>query len=178
MNGSLMSVVKEWTKERGQHICYIFNKKKYIETVVSYIISGIKNEELVLLVENERNILLIEKEIKKQLSKAQLANVHFINNFDFYWYNGNFHPQTISLYFSQIIDPFLSTGKFVRTWAHVEWDDEKEVNEKIEEFEKLADSLVNKKKILSVCAYDSNKIPDRWVRILIECHNVTVTDEE
>ncbi|MFC0476265.1 MEDS domain-containing protein [Robertmurraya beringensis] len=117
MNGSLMSVVKEWNKERGWHICYIFNTKKYIETVVSFIISGIKNEELVL-------------------------------------------------------------GKFVRTWAHVEWDDEKEVNDKIEEFEKLAESLVDKKKILSVCAYDSSKIPDRWVRILIECHNVTVTDEE
>lgn len=178
MNGSLMSVVNEWKNERGSHICYIFNTKKYIETVVSFIISGIKNENLVLLVENERNILLIKKEIKKQLSKAQLVNVHFINNFDFYWYKGDFHPQTISLYFSQIIDPLLTTGKFVRTWAHVEWDDEKEVNDKIEEFEKLADSLVNKKKILSVCAYDASKTPDRWERILIKCHNVTVTDEE
>ncbi len=178
MNGSLMSVVQEWKKERGSHICYVFNTKKYIETLVLFIISGIKNEDLVLLVENERNILLIKKELKKQLSKAQLVNVHFINNFDFYWYSGDFHPQTISQYFSQIIDPFLKSGKFVRTWAHVEWDDEKELNDKIEEFEKLADRLVNKKKILSVCAYDSSKIPDRWVSILIKCHNETVTDEE
>lgn len=176
MNISLMAVVNEWRKQEGLHICYIFNINNYIETVISFIISGIKNEEQVLLVENERNILHIKKEIHKLLSKEELGNVHFLNNFDFYWSNGDFHPQTISLHFSKIINPLSTTGTFLRTWAHVEWGDEEELNEKIEEFEKVADKIVNEKKILSVCAYNRSEIPLTWEPILMKSHNVTIKD--
>lgn len=177
MNVSLLSVVNDWNRKKGIHICYLFKTKKYIETVVSFIISGIKNEELVLLVENERNMIPIKKEIQKQFTKEQLVNFHIISNFDFYWLNGDFHPQTISEYFSKVIDPLLAKGTFVRTWAHVEWGDEKEATIKIKELENGKENLDNEKDILSVSAYDRSKIPCTWGSMLIKCHNVTITDQ-
>lgn len=175
MNVSIMSVVNAWKKEEGLHICYIYYTKEYIETTISFVISGIRNGEIVLLVENERNMLQIMKELDKKLSKKQLDNIHFINNFDFYWSNGDLHPQTISFYFSKLIDPLLKTGTFVRTWANIEWGNENEVSCKIEEFEKTADSLVKRNKILSVCAYDRSKVLYKWETTLTNCHNITIT---
>lgn len=178
MNVSLMSVVNKWKKEEGLHICYLFNRKKYIESVVSYIISGIRNEEMVVLVENDRNILHIKNEIDKQLSDAQLVHFHYINNYDFYWSTGDFHTQTILHYFSQIINPLLETRKPIRTWAHVEWGDEKEVNDKIEDYEKIAHTLIKEKEILSVCAYDISKAPSHWQPILANCHSEMIIEDD
>jgi len=178
MSGSLMSVVNAWKKEEALHICYLYNTQEYIETIVTFIVSGIRKNELVLVVENERNMFQIKQEISEQLSDEQLVNVHFINNFDFYWSNGDFHPQTIFRYFTELIDPFLKSGTLVRTWANIEWGDVEEVNDKIEELEKIADNVVQGKNKLSICAYNARKIPHTWKPILANSHCMIITEKD
>ncbi|RTR34036.1 3-ketoacyl-ACP reductase [Robertmurraya yapensis] len=179
MNSFMEPTIEELKKEHGGHICYIYeNHTKYIETVVAFIVSGIKQGEHVILIENERNMIQIYEQLDTHLNQLQRENLHTINNFDFYWANEDFHPRTISNYFSKKVDSFTPNGESVRTWGHVEWGDPKSLNDKLEEYEKIADCLIHEKGIISVCAYDANKIPATWTSLLINCHGVTLSDRE
>ncbi len=94
--------------------------------MVSFIVLGITHGEHIILIENDRNMLYINKVLDRQLSAEQRKNLHFINSFDFYWGNGDFHPHTISRYFSRNIASFMEKSVPVRTWGHVEWGDRKD----------------------------------------------------
>lgn len=179
MNIFMQPMIDELKKDNGGHICYMYdNPTKYIETVVAFIVLGITHGEQVFLIENDRNMLHINKKLDKQLSSEQRNNLHFMNSFDFYWANGDFHPHTISHYFSRKIASFITNGVPIRTWGHVEWGDPEGIGNKLEEFEKIADQLVNKQGIISVCAYDANLTPATWKLLLINSHGVTLTDGE
>jgi hypothetical protein len=179
MSNFLVELVKDLKKSNGGHIFYHYNNvENYINHVVSYIVTGIKNGDHILLIENDRNIIHINKLLEKQLRKEQLSKVHFINNFDFYYSNGDFHPHTILNYFSKNIEPFLETGASICTWGLIEWGDDKEISNKIEEYETQVDKLVNEKGLLSVCAYDANRTSNSLKEALMRCHGVMMTDDE
>lgn len=179
MNSFLESEINELKKDNGGHICYIYEEHTmYIETAVSFIVEGIKHDEHVILIDNERNLIQISEQLDSVLSKIQREQFHTINNFDFYWENEDFHPHTILNYFTKKVDSSVPNGKSVRTWGHVEWGDSEILNEKLEEYEKIADCLVHEQGMISVCAYDANKIPVTWKSLLIKSHGVTLTDTE
>lgn len=179
MNRYLQPVIDELKKANGGHICYLYdNPTEYIETVISFIVLGITQGEHVVLIENDRNMLHINKKLDKQLSKEQRKNLHIINNFDFYWANGDFHPHTITRYFSKKMDSLITNNAPVRTWGHIEWGDPDDLSDKLEEFEKIADCVVNEQGLISVCAYDANKTPSTWKSLLINSHGVMLSDEE
>ncbi|MBM7693704.1 hypothetical protein JOC77_003148 [Peribacillus deserti] len=166
-------------RPNGGHIFYHYNNKEnYIHNVVSFIVTGIKNGDHILLAENDRHMLDINKKLQKELSKGQLENLHFINNYDFYYSNGNFHPHTIVNYFLKNIEPFIEKGASLCSWGLIEWGEDKEINDDVVEYEKQVDSLVKEKGITSVCAYDSKRTSDSLKELLMRCHGVMLTDDE
>ncbi|WP_255472982.1 MEDS domain-containing protein [Planomicrobium sp. CPCC 101079] len=104
--------------------------------------------------------------------------MHFLNNFAFYWQNGNFHPPTILAYFSDIVTPFLETGVSFRTWGHIEWGDEQEIIHDLIEFEKGIEQKMPETKAISVCAYDDGRLSELLRTMLINCHNFLMTDDK
>ena len=179
MNDTIIKVINEFNKVEGKHICYLYNDhQEYIEKVVTFIMIGIKEGDHILLVENDRNILAINRKLQNELSDGQLANLHIMNNYNFYFTNGNFHPHTILLYFSSYIQSFVENGISIRTWGHIEWGNEKEIQKDIEEYEKEVDKLVKLTGTISVCAYPAERTSDSLVEMLKNCHGVIITDHE
>lgn len=179
MNEPIVEVIKDLKKVNRGHICYFYNSEtNYINNVVSFIVTGIRNGDYILLVENDRNMLCINKKLQKELSKKELTYLHFINNYDFYYFNKNFHPKTIVNHFLKNTEPFLKEGASVCTWGLIEWGEDEEIHRCIEEYEKEVDKITDEKGIISVCAYDVGRTPDSLKALLMKCHGIMLTDDE
>ncbi|WP_026585420.1 MEDS domain-containing protein [Bacillus sp. J33] len=179
MNDLLTDLIDDLKKSNGGHILYNYDEVDcYLQNAISFILAGVRDKGQVLFVENDRNLLYIQENVAKLLSEEELARVHFANNFDFYYSNGDFNPETVFNYFTKNIQPHLESGAPVYTWGLVEWGNVKEYILKVEEYEKKLDKAINDNGIISLCAYDNNSTPDELKEKLMRCHGVLVTDRE
>lgn len=102
--------------------------------------------------------------------------IQYVDNYSFYRIYGNFDVQNILLHFSELIEPYFRKQINVRTWAHVEWSDEHDFFNKIEEHENSADCLINKMGLISVCAYNSSKINAKIQTEMMKNHEYLMTN--
>ncbi|USK41747.1 MEDS domain-containing protein (plasmid) [Cytobacillus firmus] len=174
--------IVEFTKSNlqdGAHIFYSFDTpEKYIENALLFIEKGIKEEERVIIIENARLFPLIQKKISSIIKLNDSDKIHRINNYDFYYSSGDFHPTSINKYFATIVSPYVENNIPIRTWAHVEWGDHQEIFRKIEEFETEAHINVSEKKSISVCAYESDRITPELKNSLMKSHGYYLTDND
>lgn len=178
MKKEMINIEDVLETSKGAHILYCIKQtERYIDNAASFIVAGIKQGDHILIVESERLYPKILKRVKESVSKDQLANIHYVNNFTFYWKNGNFHPPTILSYFADLITPFLEEKLSFRTWGHVEWRDELEIIKDIEEYERGIEQLMPETKAVSVCAYDAARVSAELQEVLINCHGFLMTDE-
>ncbi|MCM3217729.1 MEDS domain-containing protein [Niallia taxi] len=158
-------------EKRSVHVLYSYEgMKQYIEHVADFIQQGILAGDYVILIENERIYPMIQSELIKFLDKEQLEFVHFVNNLDFYFSSGSYHPPAITNYFNNIVQPYIDNKILFRSWAHVEWSSMEEPLHLIEDFEKIVDEAVHTHLFPLICAYEGNKMPDYLVSILMETH--------
>ncbi|MCP3764642.1 MEDS domain-containing protein [Domibacillus sp. A3M-37] len=160
------------------HIFYSVTKLElYINNLVSYILSGVKQGEHILVIENERVLSLLDKELESVLTKEQLTHIHTVNNFDYYFSSGSFHPPTIFEYLSKTLNPFYENNISFRIWAHVEWSEQEEILTILEEFENEADQLVTEHGLCLICAYDEERVPDSLKTALMKCHEYVLSED-
>ena len=179
MDNKIIKAIKGLNEGDCKHICYIYNDcGGYLENLVSFIMTAINDGDHVLLVENDRNILTINKRLQNELSRNQLDNVHYMNNFNFYFSNETFHPQTVTMHFLNYIQPFIENNVSFRTWGHIEWGDDKDIERDIEKYEREVDKLTKDKGIISVCAYPAVKTSDSLRKRLENCHEVVLRADE
>lgn len=161
------------------HIFYYYNEvESYIKNAVSYIVAGIEQGDHILFVENDRIYPMIHKRLKKLLKHEELTRVHFINNYDFYWGNGNFHPPTILSYFTNILGPFFENKTCIRTWGHVEWGDQEDIIREVESYESAVNEMAANCKLMADYAYDAHRLPDGLKRGLMKSHGFFMTDTD
>lgn len=161
----------------GDHIFYCTEDlERYIDNAIAFIAEGIGRDEHVILVENGRISPMIQKKLAQQFTKEQLRKVHYYNNFDFYWKNKNFHPPTVLAHFEQLTGTYLEDSQSIRSWGHVEWGMQEDIEADLEEFESAIDEMMPNKKIIAVCAYDASRISDHFKQRLVECHGFLMTD--
>jgi len=173
----LLDLINKYQDTEG-HIFYQFhNSDYYLQNVVTFITTGVKLGTHIILIENDRNFIRINKMLKRELSQEEFTKVHFINNFDFYFKNKCFEPQRVFAHFEKNILPYLENNVPVWTWGLVEWGDDHEIIQQIEEYEKKVDRFVHDKGLISVCAYDGNRTPHTLSEMLIRCHSVMLTDD-
>ncbi|OIK10305.1 MEDS domain-containing protein [Bacillus sp. MUM 13] len=173
MQKEFSQIIKD---NKSVHIFYyITEQQSYLNNLISYIRSGIEQDDHILIIESEKIILQLNRQLKGILTKQQMSHVHTINNFDYYCSNGSFQPHVIFSYLNNILKPFYDNGLSFRTWAHVEWHDEQEsILAILEEFEKEADRLVNEGGLYLVCAYDSERVPESLKTALMSCHEYII----
>jgi MEDS: MEthanogen/methylotroph, DcmR Sensory domain len=179
MNEWLIDLIGDLKSSNGGHILYQFDQIDcYLQNAVSYISTGAKSGGHVLFVENDRNFLHIDKEIRKLLNKEELKRVHFANNFDFYYSNGDFNPETVLNFFLKNIHPYLESGAKIFTWGLVEWGNVKDYIPLVEAYEKKIDKVISEQGLISLCAYDNSITPLELKNHLMRCHDVLITDKE
>jgi hypothetical protein len=176
MENKFSELIKE---SDSVHIFYSMTElHSYINNLVSYILSAIKQDEHIFVIENERIASLLFKELESVLTKEQLTHIHTINNFDYYFSNGSFHPPTIFEYLSRTLEPFIENNISFRIWAHVEWSEQDEILTILEEFENEADRLVYEQGLCLVCAYNEARVPDSLKTALMKCHEYILSEGE
>lgn len=178
MNQNMINFTESLRHIDAAHIFYLTEKTDlYVENAVAYILDGVKQGDRVLMVENPRIYPRIQKELKQALSSEELELVHYINNFDFYWRKGNFHPEAILDYFEKIIGSFTADGRHCRTWGHIEWGSQEDAEQKVISYEKDIDRSMPKRHVISVCAYDSQRISESLSARLMLCHGYFMKDD-
>ena len=159
------------------HVLYFFkNQDHYISNVIEFVLSGLERNEYSIIIENDRMTPLIKKSLTEKLNNNCLKKVMFVNNYDFYYAKGDFRVNSIFDYLPNLIEGYSEQDLAVRSWAHVEWRDEPEVSKKLSVSEKEADLIVAKTKLLSVCAYDSERVSNELKESLLSCHNFLVNE--
>jgi hypothetical protein len=165
--------------QRSVHVLYSYNGiKSYIEQAVSYIHNGVVAGDYIILVENERIYRMIHKELIHRLTKEEMDFVHFVNNFDFYYSSGSYHPPAITEYFTKMVQPYVDQKLTFRSWAHVEWASMEDPLHLIEDFEKIVDEAVNQLSFPLICAYEGNRMPDYLIQILMETHPYVLMEDD
>lgn len=165
--------------QRSVHVLYSYNEiEKYIEQAVDYIEDGVIAGDYVIFIENEPLFRLIQKELKSRLTEDQMKFVHSVNNFDFYYSSGSYHPPAILEYFNEMVQPYIENAIPFRSWAHVEWATMKDPLHIIEDFERIVDEAVNSLSFPLICAYEGAKMPDHLIKILMETHPYILKDDK
>ncbi|ANU26151.1 MEDS domain-containing protein [Planococcus versutus] len=179
MEKEIIAIQDKQQLSKGDHIFYyVEDLTSYIDNAISYVEEGIKQGDQVLFVENERLFPKIVARLEEFLSEEQLQNIHYVNNFTFYWRNGNFHPPTILKHFSSLIDPLVEKELSFRTWGHIEWRDNDELTKELNEYEQAINELIPQIQAISVCAYDASRLTVSLKELLINCHDFLMTDGE
>ncbi|PLS17458.1 hypothetical protein CVD28_12985 [Bacillus sp. M6-12] len=160
------------------HILYCFeNEEEYIKNIVDFVISGLDQNQYSIIIENDRISPLLKKKLASMLNESQLCKLRYINNFDFYFAKGDFRCNSIFEFLPRLIEGYAEQEFAVRTWAHVEWRDEREVHKQLLDSEKEADVIVSEKRLLSVCAYDSDRVSEELKGSLLTRHNFLMNDQ-
>lgn len=167
------------SSKQTAHIYYATQKQEnYLENLAAYIIAGIEQGDHIILIENDRIYSLLQQKISASLSQEDWKKIYPINNFDYYFSSGSFHPPHIFAYLDRVLKPYLEQNLSFRIWAHVEWNKEEEVLHILKEFEHEADRLVTENKLMLVCAYNKERVPASLDQSLMECHEYILTENE
>ncbi|WP_161598830.1 MEDS domain-containing protein [Bacillus mesophilum] len=160
------------------HILYTYHSEEsYVNNACSYIMTGISIDHHVIIIENDSLTKKIQEKLTGTLSEEEFGKVHFFNNYDYYMANNHFHIDRVIENFDQVLAPLMHQNLSVRTWAHVEWPVEKNISQKLIDFEQIADREVNKHGTISVCAYDGNNMSASLQNKLMEWHEYFMTDD-
>lgn len=152
--------------------------ESYIENAIEFIGQGIREGDQVLFVENTRIYPMIQRKLEERLTAEEMGKFHYVNNFDFYWKHGNFHPQTILSHFTDLSAELSQKGGSLRTWGHIEWSDQQDIEQEIQTYEAALEELVSETEGISVCAYDASRVTESFKEKLMALHTFYMTDEK
>ncbi|MBH0164898.1 MEDS domain-containing protein [Fictibacillus sp. 7GRE50] len=166
-------------QKRNVHVLYSYNgMKDYTEKILNFIQDGTSLGEYVVVIENERIYRMLKPELANRLNSNQMKLVHHVNNFDFYYSSGSYHPPAIVDYFFKVVKPYVENNKPFRSWAHVEWGTMEDPFHLIEDLEKIVDGAVNELAFPLICAYEGDKMPEHLQKSLLRTHPYILIDKE
>ncbi len=161
------------------HVLYFFeDSETYMQNVIDFVIAGLDQDEYSVIIENDRILPSLQKRLESTLDDSQLSKVKFANNFDFYYAKGDFRSNSIFEFFPKLSFGDPKQELAVRSWAHIEWRDEHEVCEKLSISEREADVIVKEARLLSVCAYDLDRVSEELKDSLLTSHSFLIYDQE
>jgi MEDS: MEthanogen/methylotroph, DcmR Sensory domain len=174
-----MNMNELFKQRRSVHVLYSYNgMKNYTEQIVNYIREGTSLGEYVVVIENERIYRMVHKELTTRLTQEQMNLVHHVNNFDFYYSSGSYHPPAIIDYFFKTVKSYVDNNQSFRSWAHVEWGTMEDPLHLIEDLERIVDGAVNELAFPLICAYEGERMPEHLQTSLLKTHPYILIDEE
>ncbi|MTH53522.1 hypothetical protein GKZ89_08835 [Bacillus mangrovi] len=177
MKEQVLKIKNEFDLLRGGHLLYLTeNVKMYIENAAAYVLSGVEQGDRVIFIDNEKMNGLLYIELQRIMSPAQLTKVHYVNNFDFFFSQGSFHTDMINDYFMKYINPLIEENESCRTWAHIEWGHHSEIERQIIDHERNSGEKVLDLNLLSVCAYDTERLSALVKDKIIHLHETLFYD--
>lgn len=159
------------------HVYYLFqDKDAYMEHLITFVKTGIKKGENVLIIESMKNISKINVELNKHFNEEQKSHIRVVNNFDYYFASGDFNTKAMLAHFAKDVILFNRVNSTIRTWANVEWASDDPDADKLKIYEATIDDFVLNENMVSVCAYSSNSVTPTLDTILKKVHYYQMTD--
>lgn len=179
MDRKIPELTLEIRNNSGAHIFYLTKQTQlYLDNIVVFILDGLKNDDNVLIVENKRLTPLIQQRIHSILTDQELAKVHFFDSFTFYWQKGSFLPSEIVNHFSEEgVASSLAHQRF-RTWGHIEWGSQEDMEEELILYEENVDQLITASNLIAVCAYDADRLENSLQNRLQKYHDYLMRDDQ
>jgi hypothetical protein len=163
---------------KSAHLLYAFKSMdNYLNAAVRYILDGIEKEQSIILIENEKYLSYLMKELKNYLNTSEMEKIHIVDNFDFYFLSGSYHPPAILSHIEKMYKPLLDQNKSIRTWTHVEWSTIEGPLAIVEELEKVVDKLSADLGLTIMCAYEEEGMPESLKLSLLRTHKFILTDD-
>ncbi|MFC7784085.1 MEDS domain-containing protein [Rossellomorea sp. GCM10028870] len=95
--------VKLVTLKKG-HVFYQFQAKEaYLNNLMLFIRSGLEKNQHMLVIESMRNINKVRNRINRICRKEQQSFIYLVDNFDYYFLNGDFNTRNILNHFKKDI---------------------------------------------------------------------------
>ncbi|WP_129203100.1 MEDS domain-containing protein [Ammoniphilus sp. CFH 90114] len=161
------------------HIFYLFEDRNlYLDNLIAYVKGGMERDHHLLIIENSDIYKEAAQRIDSLFSSEQKKRIHYLNNYLFYRQYGVFHTHKIIEHFGEMIHSFLNEKDSIRTWAHVEWNEQDDIIRILKEYEDLADCCVNDFGLMSVCAYNSSDLCASLQTNMMRSHKYLMTDTE
>lgn len=160
------------------HVYYRFRDNDvYLDRLTSFINTGLKNRENILIIESMKNLPKIKAEVKKRYTEEQQSAIRIVNNFDYYFSGGDFNTKTILEHFAKDLTLLKKNNRSIRTWAHVEWASDEPDAEQLREYEATSDNFVARERMVSVCAYSCESLSPVLHSALQQVHKYIMTDD-
>ncbi|MUK87920.1 hypothetical protein GMD78_05845 [Ornithinibacillus sp. L9] len=161
----------------SSHIVYFFeNERIYLENLMAYIKTGLEQGQHLIIIEQAE---VLNKALQKMnVSEAGKKYIHHYDNSSFYRSYGDFNIESILNHAMDLIQPFLDEDVDFRTWSHVKWKDQKDIANKLDQYEGLADGCIGEVGYMCVCAYDATNVSAEIQTNLMRSHEYIMTDEE
>ncbi|WP_342515666.1 MEDS domain-containing protein [Sutcliffiella sp. FSL R7-0096] len=168
-----------FNEQRNIHVLYSYEgREHYMEKLVDFVQSGVSAGDYVIVIENQRVYPMLVQKLSTRLSEEQMKLVKWVNNFDFYFSSGSYHPPAIYNYFVKTVQKLVEEQLPFRSWAHVEWATMDGPLHIVEDLERIVDNAVHQFDFPLVCAYEGAKMPDYLREILLETHPYILVEEE
>ncbi|TYS67454.1 hypothetical protein FZC76_12760 [Sutcliffiella horikoshii] len=166
-------------EQRNIHVLYSYEgREEYLEKLVDFVQSGVSAGDYVIVIENQRIYRILEQKLSNRISEEQMKLVRWVNNFDFYFSSGSYHPPAIYDYFVNTVQHFVDKKLPFRSWAHVEWATMDGPLHIVEDLERIVDNSVHQLDFPLVCAYEGAKMPDYLRNILLETHPYILVEDQ
>ncbi|MCG1023273.1 MEDS domain-containing protein [Sutcliffiella horikoshii] len=168
-----------FNEQRNIHVLYSYEgREHYLEMLVDFVQSGVSAGDHVIVIENQRIYPILQQKLSTRLSEEQMKLVKWVNNFDFYFSSGSYHPPAIYNYFVKTIQKLVEEQLPFRSWAHVEWGTMDGPLHIVEDLERIVDEAVHQLDFPLVCAYEGAKMPNYLRKILLETHPYILMEDE
>ncbi|MEQ6391173.1 MEDS domain-containing protein [Bacillaceae bacterium S4-13-58] len=163
----------------GSHILYTYNDQvKYINNICAFVSQGLDEGDVIILIDYTHIHGEVINQLNERYTKEDLNKIIFIDNVEFYELNGVFNASTIHEHFGEIINPYLASEKTIRAWGHADIQMQDQLLEKLLDYECRCSELIDHFKMITVCAYDGQKIPSYIICELLSAHQYIMTDSK
>lgn len=164
----------------GTHILYLYKEQeKYWENMLSFLITGLKLQHEVILLESSDMFPEIKKRLRKNgFGAEQIESIVFADHRFFYGANQSFEMETVLNVLKSSVQPYVEKGLPIRIWSRVfSWEDAC-CEADLPLYEQKADELLKPLNTFTVCAYNGDEIPAGLAINLMKGHSYVMTDDE
>ncbi|GLG02663.1 hypothetical protein Alches_27040 [Alicyclobacillus hesperidum subsp. aegles] len=175
---STIALTHQLHVENGAHVLYFYmNKDVYIANAIAFIETAMAQKQHVVFIESTSLWSDMSQVLLQRYGRIPDC-VSYVDNCGFYGMTDDFHPDHVHRRLNQAVDPYITQGRPVRLWGHVDWTDEVDIEEKLYRYESSCDFTVSELGFLTVCAYDAKQVPASVQIEMMRTHPYLMTDRE
>jgi len=163
----------------GAHIVYFYDERDcYIANAISFIRTGFEQNQHVIYVDSLERYGVVKDALEREYDGKTLETLKFIPNDDFYMMSVVFHMDHVFRNFKDAVQPFLDKHLPVRVWGHVDWGTQDDLLDRLYAYECHCDEAIAKYGVLTVCAYEAERVSAKIQNRMLRTHEYMMTDSE